>query len=346
MNDDLEPELQQVGRALRDTLIAYAPVAPGTAGLLAGAHARTRRSRRRRRLVRARTAVGAIAVISAVALLSPVLLSDDQLLTPTPSDPAVQTGSRANAASRALVEDLPTCGRAPADSPTAPRRIAAALQGPVNAASGSVVDLQVMLQSLTGKAERFDTGLPVAIVIIRQGDVVGRFGGVNGGGYIQIKVPASGQAPLPDEYGPTQILLAGCVRDPVDYTMPDASRRPLPSGDYELVAVLDGGGSPDTMNLVTPPLPLRITAADPDAPANIRGAVHLAAGQPKTDNLQVELVRDGEVAARQYLRGMEYSFTVPSGNYVVRYPGKENCQTSVLADPGRDHFTLLDCTTK
>lgn len=92
MTDNLDPQLEQVGRTLRDTLVAYAPVAPSAAGLSAGAQSRARRIRHRRRLATACAVFGTVVAVSAVALLTPLLRGDDGQLATRPS-PATPTSS-------------------------------------------------------------------------------------------------------------------------------------------------------------------------------------------------------------------------------------------------------------
>jgi len=160
---------------------------------------------------------------------------------------------------------LPTCGTVPVSDGAARSVVAASLSGPAKAQSGSTVSMTVELRSLTGKVEPFVTGQPFDLLITRGADVVGRYEGAVAGTGLELAVPAAGALAVGhpvdgshDDFA--AVLLSGCPAG-VDMAKPDATRRPLPPGGYQLVAVLeDDTTSGDEAHLVSAPYPLTVTA--------------------------------------------------------------------------------------
>jgi hypothetical protein len=92
----------------------------------------------------------------------------------------------------------------------------------------------------------FESGLPVDVIIMRDGQVVGQYGGAVGG----VGVARSVGNGAPFSY-PGDVRLAGCATTTLG-SNPDATRSNLPPGDYQLVAVMEGG-------LVSPPIDIRVS---------------------------------------------------------------------------------------
>lgn len=82
---------------------------------------------------------------------------------------------------------------------------------------------------------------PVLVFIVRNGSIVGTYAGAIGGtgvGFAADAAPSTGFA-IPV----APVLLSGCPAAPIDFAHPDATRRPLPPGDYQLVARLECDGA-------------------------------------------------------------------------------------------------------
>jgi hypothetical protein len=168
----------------------------------------------------------------------------------------------------AASEPLPTCGDVPVSDGPSRNRVGATLEVPTTARSGSTVPVQVQLRSTTGKAEPFDTGLPIDVLVVRDGSVVGRSDGPIAGVGLQLNVPAQGSLPMIDQknrlpayFG--QVSLSGCPAGP-DGASP-SPRVPLPPGSYQLVADVEDNGDFHNDNpgphgrLVTQAVPIQVT---------------------------------------------------------------------------------------
>ena len=91
---------------------------------------------------------------------------------------------------------LPTCGDVPASTGPSSEKLGGLLTAPAAAAAGSTVPVQVQLRSFRGKAEPLESGLPIEVLIVKDGLVVGRPDGPIAGVGIRVTVPPSGTTPL------------------------------------------------------------------------------------------------------------------------------------------------------
>lgn len=151
---------------------------------------------------------------------------------------------------------LPTCGRVPMSTGPSKDSLELRVQGPGTAPSGTTVMLEVVMTARIAGPVDYFTGSPPAVLVAVGDQVVGRYDGAVGGvGRAGHLTP--GQAAT----FPASVLLSGCSRHP-DPAHPDASREPLPPGQYQLVAVMeDGNGQGNIGSLVSEPLPVVITAS-------------------------------------------------------------------------------------
>jgi hypothetical protein len=128
---------------------------------------------------------------------------------------------------------LPTCGSAPTPRGNDAGKIELTLRAPASATRGTTIQVAREVHSLTGKAEYVvgENESAAGIVIVQDGKVVGKYRGGVAGFEVGISAPPRGVAALPA----ARVLLSGCPTGPVDDAHPDASRKPLPPGHYELV---------------------------------------------------------------------------------------------------------------
>jgi hypothetical protein len=99
---------------------------------------------------------------------------------------------------------------------------------------------------------------PVNVVIVRDSLIVGAYTGAVGGTGVAVSATASSRDGQAIPVAP--VLLSGCPAATIDYAHPDATRRPLPSGEYQLVAVLSAEGYGVSPSLiVSAPCAIRIT---------------------------------------------------------------------------------------
>jgi hypothetical protein len=179
----------------------------------------------------------------------------------------------------------------------------------------------VHLHSLDGVQHVFEGGSGSALVLLH-GRVVGEYEGALAASGIKVTVGAAAQ-PVLD----AATLLAGCPDRPVDMVAPDLTRKALPPGPYDVVAVLpDADGQ-----LVTPPLRVQVTA-DPhalptcgDVPVSteppqsrvsgeLTGPAQAKAGS--TVRLQVQL-RSNQGKPEPLETGLPADVLVVRGGYVV-----------------------------
>lgn len=148
---------------------------------------------------------------------------------------------------------LGSCGSmpAPAAGPTS-GHLSLTIVGPAEVPPGGEFSGQVKVTSTADVAKPFSSGTPPELLILQDSQVVGRYGGVLATIGVERNLEAGASVSFP-----ASIRMAGCP----DFTSgdPDASRRDLPSGTYQLVALMDdvtrGGG---VRALVSAPLEVRV----------------------------------------------------------------------------------------
>lgn len=281
MNED---ELTQLFRAVPSPMTTR----PGRAhGIIADT--------RRRRVTAAAGVAAAAAVVAVVAGSFAVFAGAGKqaglkpAATPTPLvSTAAQTLPASAAPTAGITKTipaaaLPVCGMLPHSDGPSRTVVSVTLTGVHTAPAGSSIRLGVMAKSLTGKAEPLTAGSRVDVLIVRQGKVVGRYAGESapdGAGTTHVSKPVllSGGG-LNRVYGPT-VLLSGCARGIITATDPDATRVPLPPGQYTLIGVLaDNPRAGQVPVLATDPFLLTVTAAAqpaPTTPTVVTVAAHAA----------------------------------------------------------------------
>jgi hypothetical protein len=160
---------------------------------------------------------------------------------------------------------LPTCGVVPkSDGPLA-SRVGVQVIARSTAVSGSTFGAAIQIRSKTATTVPVESVSIVNLLITQDGHIVGRQLGPSAGTGAGFVVTPSSYAQLT-----TEVAVAGCG----DYTpgeslpdattdSPDATRGPLPAGDYTIYAVVedDTYGELNPRNLVSAPFALRVTPA-------------------------------------------------------------------------------------
>jgi hypothetical protein len=147
---------------------------------------------------------------------------------------------------------LATCGRAPVRSGALAAQVALTISAPTTGKSGTTIEVTAWVRAVADSVD-LDAGAPAEVVIIENGYVVGRYRGAVGGTGYGGHIDTRGK-PVPAQ----SILLSGCPSGHIDYAHPDASRHPLPSGHYQLIATL-GPDGPGAFKIVSNPSPITIT---------------------------------------------------------------------------------------
>lgn len=125
-----------------------------------------------------------------------------------------------------------TCGSVPTSSGPKAGRLTATLQGPPSGQTGLSVNLQMTLHSTDGERVSVSTGPPASLVV-RDGYVVGKSPDDSDMPAIAFDAVAPGSPTIP-----TGVLLRGCPSASTGPIHAEQSRRPLPPGRYDLVAVI------------------------------------------------------------------------------------------------------------
>lgn len=261
----------------------------------------------------------------------------------TPGSSAHASSRPSSGAASSTRTPLDDCGPAPVSDGPLTGLVGASLTGPTTAVSGSELRLRVQLRSLDGRSHLFESGHS-ELSVLKQGRVVGEYEGGELAYGLQATVGASPIAPW-EVTG----LMAGCPRHPVDDGWPDLTRKPLPPGSYDVVAVLPDVSGKPSGDLVSAPLHVEVTA-DPkplrscgDVPVSteppqsrvtgtltgpstakagttvqVQIALHSNLGRAEHfqtgTTIDVLAVRDGSVVGRAFLAhaGSQVEVTVPA----------------------------------
>lgn len=154
------------------------------------------------------------------------------------------------------LDGLPTCGRVPVSNGPNAKTIAATLRAPTSARAGTKIKATIVLTA-KDKPVGFDSGLPAELLIANGRRVVGRYEGFIAGTGVGTNLEPGRTVTYPVDG-----LLSGCPHD-LKVAKPDATRRPLPPGIYQLVAVMEdnvtyGSGTHPT-SIVTAAATIHIT---------------------------------------------------------------------------------------
>jgi hypothetical protein len=162
--------------------------------------------------------------------------------------PATQSADRPTVATK-----LPSCGNAPKAYGPSAGRITLTLIASSNGKSGSVLPAKASYK-LAGTARLTqDLTQPADVAIMRDGIVVGAYLGPKAGTMVSATaVPESVPISWP-------VLLSGCPIGQIDIANPNATRRPLPAGTYELVAVMHAGSYAAPSLIVFKPVTVHVT---------------------------------------------------------------------------------------
>jgi hypothetical protein len=147
---------------------------------------------------------------------------------------AVHTSHLSPGAPGAVAATLRTCGAMPTSTSPLASSVVLTLSAPAAARSGTTINAVAVLRAIGATVTVPDAGLPVLVDVVQGSAVVGTYTGAIGGTGLAAAIDSRGQ-----ELPTAPLLLSGCPSGRIDYAHPDASRRPLPAGSYQLVAVLD-----------------------------------------------------------------------------------------------------------
>src|SRR5450631_1401382 len=160
---------------------------------------------------------------------------------------------------------LPTCGVVPkSDGPLA-SQVGVQIIARSTAESGSTFGAAIQVRSNTPATVPVESVSIVNLLITQDGHIVGRQLGPSAGTGAGFVVTPSSYAQMTAE-----VAVAGCGNYKPGETLPDATddapdatRAPLPAGDYTIYAVVedDTYGELNPRNLVSAPFPLRVTPA-------------------------------------------------------------------------------------
>lgn len=176
------------------------------------------------------------------------------------------TGSQSTGPTVSSVSPLPTCGVALASNGPLAQRLHLALEGPAEGPSGGQYAAHLVVSSTSG-AVKVMTSNNIDLLIVKDGAIVGRSGRpVAGTGLAYTLDPRAPQT------FPVSVTLSGCpsqISSPAGGDI-DTTRKPLPAGDYVLIARMDDdtNGEQNAANLVSQPLVVHVvaggqTSADP-----------------------------------------------------------------------------------
>jgi hypothetical protein len=132
---------------------------------------------------------------------------------------------------------LPACGRVPTSNGKVASRLMLTVQAPASGVAGTTIHPRVKVAARTGTVGGFDAGLPADVYIAQHRRIVGRYAGAIGGTGFGTTVTTQ-----PVRIDALPLLLSGCPGGDIDYAHPDASRQPLPAGEYQIVATLASEG--------------------------------------------------------------------------------------------------------
>jgi len=132
------------------------------------------------------------------------------------------------------------------------------VDAPPTVVSGREVRARVLLRSLTGTSLEWHGETP-GLVLAHGSEVVALDQGVYIPRYVTAAVPATGEAEI-EAPRPTSLPVEGCSNAPIDPACPERPR-PLPPGDYDLVAVLPDREEEHDGYLRSAPVRVRVVAA-------------------------------------------------------------------------------------
>jgi hypothetical protein len=141
-----------------------------------------------------------------------------------------------------------TCGSEPVSFGAYPRELAIKLIAPRTATAGTTIHPSLQVRSLDGLPHSVDDAAqPVESVVVYRGKVVGKYKGTLSGTGFAFHLSGHEMHSIPTN----PLLLSGCTSGHVNSVHPNATRKPLPPGKYELEAALvaDSGN----WQLVSPP---------------------------------------------------------------------------------------------
>ncbi len=222
---------------LRELMLAEQPPVMPIHRLMLGVR-NVAEARRRRR--RARLGATGVAVVVLYAVGSAVVPGHN---LPGVAAGLVQTGTL-------------TCGSVPRSSGPKAGRLTATLQGPPSGQTGLSVNLQMTLHSTDGQRVSVSTG-PPSTLVVRDGYVVGKTPDDSDMPAIAFEAVAPGSQTIP-----TGVLLSGCPHASKGPIRPVQSRRPLPPGRYDLVAVITetpGTTAGEVSVIVSAPTTIHVT---------------------------------------------------------------------------------------
>ena len=149
---------------------------------------------------------------------------------------------------------LPTCGQSPVSTRAWASKLKLTLSAPRSARPAQVVRPTATIVS-RGTRYRVDADLPVDVLIVSSGKIVGLFNGASAG----TGFPGPFVTAKPRTIDAAAVLMRGCPTGPADLASSSVPRPPLRPGIYSLVAVLHGEGASAGQTLVSAPMAITVT---------------------------------------------------------------------------------------
>jgi hypothetical protein len=158
-----------------------------------------------------------------------------------------------------------TCGTVPVSNGPLASKATVQIDGPSTAPSGSTFGAQVRIRSTSTSMVAVESVSIVNLLITQNGRIVGRTLGASAGTGASFDATPTSVAQLTAD-----VILSDCGNYTPDESLPDlrtqipdATRTPLPAGQYTMYAVVedDTFGEENPRSLVSAPFPLQITPA-------------------------------------------------------------------------------------
>jgi hypothetical protein len=143
-----------------------------------------------------------------------------------------------------------TCGPQPTSTARLSGDYTVKLSAPARARTGSIIHPAIELAGTPRAGTVTELDSPARVVIVGNHMIIGAYRGAVGGTGISY----TGSAPL--DVLTLPLLLSGCPTSHPDAAHPDASRRPLTPGHYQLVAIVS---VPPNQVLASAPADLTVT---------------------------------------------------------------------------------------
>ena len=150
---------------------------------------------------------------------------------------------------------LATCGTAPTATSTDRVDLEFALTAPARAATGTLITVGATVRNLTGRQlEIAGFGGAQDLVITQDGKIVGKYAGASADTGVDAVMAPGEAATMP----PGTLLLSGCPQGDTDDAHPNATRKPLPPGRYQIVGTFKEAPETGRQTYVSRPITIDV----------------------------------------------------------------------------------------